>query len=210
MDFKYAEYGKFWQKIGSESYEVMYQARPLLHDNFKDFLRNKKDVKTVLEVGCGTGIYPIKLKELFLNIEYEGLDFGQASIEYCKNNSPFNFFCGDFIKMNLPKKYDLVFSHAVIDHVYDINMFFAKIIDVCKKYAYISSYLGYFPFLKNHIMNWDKEKGCYFNKLSVNEIKKNLIQNGLDETEFVVRKQEGGNLKDGIENETIIEIDRKF
>ncbi len=59
-------------------------------------------------------------------------------------------------------------------------------------------------------MNWDKEKGCYFNKLSVNEIKKNLIQNGLDETEFVVRKQEGGNLKDGIENETIIEIDRKF
>jgi len=125
-------------------------------------------------------------------------------------NGKRNFFCGDFIKMNLPKKYDLVFSHPVIDHVYDINMFFAKIIDVCKKYAYISSHLGYFPFLKNHIMNWDKEKGCYFNKLSVNEIKKNLIQNGLDETEFVVRKQEGGNLKDGIENETIIEIDRKF
>ena len=67
MDFKYAEYGKFWQKIGSETYETMYQARPLLHDNFKNFLRNKKDVKTVLEVGCGTGIYPIKFKELFFS-----------------------------------------------------------------------------------------------------------------------------------------------
>ena len=210
MGFKHAEYGKFWRKIGSESYEVMYQARPLLHDNFKNFLRNKKDVKTVLEVGCGTGIYPIKFKELFFNMEYEGIDFAKPAIEYCRNNSQFNFICGDFIKMKLQKKYDLVFSHAVIDHVYDIEGFLSKIVEVCKKYAYVSSFKGYFPNIQKHLMQWKEDTGSYQNNLSVEETKRNLLKCGLDEDEFVIRKQKSGNLKDSIVDETVIEINRIF
>ena len=123
----------------------MYTNRPLLHENFKDYIKNKNDIKTVLEVGCGTGVYPIKFKELFSNMEYEGIDFAGPAIEYCKNNSEFNFMSGDFIKMNLGKKYDLVFSHAVIDHVYDIPAFLSKIVQACKKYAYVSAFKGFFP-----------------------------------------------------------------
>ena len=65
MSFEYSKYGKFWKKIDNKTYEIMYNNRPLLHENFKDYFKDKNDVKTVLEVGCGTGIYPIKFKELF-------------------------------------------------------------------------------------------------------------------------------------------------
>lgn len=169
----------------------------------------KKNIKTVLEVGCGSGIYPIKFKEIFIGMEYEGIDFGEPAIEFCKKYSTFKFTCGDFIKMDLDKKYDLIFSHAVIDHVYDIDAFLSKIVSCCKRYAYITSYLGYFPDLENHLMKWKSEIGCYHNKLSVKEIKRVLVESGLGENEFIIREQESGNSKDGIPSETVIEINKQ-
>ena len=74
------------------------------------FSKIKLDIKTVLEVGCGTGVYPIREKEMFKGLEYIGIDFSSANIEYCKDHSEFNFLVGDFIKMNVNKKNDLVFS----------------------------------------------------------------------------------------------------
>ena len=204
-----ATYGKYWQEIDLEDYDDMFEATPDLHKNFMNFLQNKTDVKTVLEVGCGNGMYPIKFKELFLNKDYEGIDFGKPAIEYCKKNSNFKFSQGDFIKMKLDKKYDLVFSHAVIDHVYDIEGFLFKIVEACKKYALVSSYRGYFPDLQKHSMRWDDGQGCYYNDLSVEETKRNLRKCGLSEDEFNIRKQKSGNLKDNIEEETVIEIYRK-
>ena len=38
-----------------------------MHKNFIDFL-NQSSFKTVLEIGCGTGYYPIKLYDLFKDI----------------------------------------------------------------------------------------------------------------------------------------------
>jgi len=203
-----SSYGKFWRAIGSDVYETMFNNRPLLHNDFIKWLRNRKNVKTVLEVGCGTGVYPIKFKELFSGMEYMGIDFAESAIEFCKKRSKFNFTSGDFIKMNLDKKYDLVFSHAVIDHVYDINAFLKKIVSSCKKYAYISSYLGYFPNFEGHLMRWKDNTGSYDNKLSIKEIRSVLIDSGLEEQEFIIREQESGNLTDNIETETVIEICR--
>ena len=60
-------------------------------------------------------------------MSYTGLDFSESGIDYCKQNSDFEFIAGDFIKMDLSGKYDLVFSHAVIDHVYDPDLFLEKI-----------------------------------------------------------------------------------
>jgi len=59
-------------------------------------------------------------KELFTDIKYTGIDISKIAIEYCKNNFDFEFICGNFIKLNISQKYDLIYSHAVIDHVYDI------------------------------------------------------------------------------------------
>jgi len=83
-----------------------------------------------------------------------------------------------------------IFNHAVIDHVYDIDAFISKIIDVCRKYAYISSYMRYFSYLESHKMRWDVDGGCYFNKVSIKQARKILQNKGLRENEFTMRTQE--------------------
>ena len=216
-DLKKSSYGKNWQKVREEFYSKIgiLEQRPLLHNNFVNYLTSKDDVKTILEIGCGMGIYPIKFKNLFENKEYLGLDIGEPAIDFCKKKSDFNFMCGDLLKIKLDKKFDLIFSHAVIDHVYDIDSFLARIVTLCGKYAYISAYRGYFPDLKEHKMTWDNEKGCYYNNLSVKRLKEKLIASGLNEDEFLIREQEDGmelnqSYSIGLTGiETIIEIERK-
>lgn len=189
---KKSPYGKNWQRIDEQWYSKIYSHRPELHNDFIRYLKNRTDIKTVLEIGCGTGTYPIKFKNLFSNMKYVGVDIGAPAIEYCKRNSEFEFICGDFIKMEFDDKYDLVFSHAVIDHVYDIDRFLSKIVSVCKKYAYISAYRGYFPNLEQHEMVWDNEKGCYYNNISLKQVEKIFLQNALNRDEFTIREQKDG------------------
>lgn len=207
--FSKPNYGKSWPRKSNDWYTGIHDANYLLHEDFTNYLTNKDDVKDILEIGCGTGIYPIRNKKLFENIQYTGMDISSSAIEYCKKNSNFEFICGDIIKMESDRKYDLVFSHAVIDHVYDINEFVSKIIDATKKYAYINSYRGYFPKLTNHKMKWDGHDACYFNDISINEIKNLLLQKGLEESEFQLRSQKSGQKDQNVDNQLVIEIMKK-
>ena len=193
-----------WKNANFKWYSKIHDDNFLLHQDFMRYLKGKKDIKTVLEAGCGAGVYAIRHKDLFNGLSYTGLDISNEAIEYCKKN--FNFICGDLIKMEITEKYDLVYSHAVVDHVYDIDTFISKLCSLCKKYAYINAYRGYFPNLKNHKMTWRDDDGCYYNDVSTVQIREVLIKNGLKEDEFVIRSQENGL---GI-TQTVIEITRKY
>jgi len=214
-DLKKSPYGKNWQKVDPDFYFRIYNYRPLLHQDFLEYLKDKEDVKSVLEIGCGVGTYPIEFKKYFDKKDYLGIDIGKPGIEYCKQNSDFEFMCGDIIDMKLDKKFDLIFSHAVIDHIYDIEGFIQKIVNLSKKYVYISAYRGYFPDLHEHKMRWDNEKGCYYNDLSIEQLKKSLLKFGLVEDEINIRKQEDGTELNQIHSigldgfETVIEIIKK-
>jgi len=214
-DLKKSPYGKNWQKVDPDFYSRIYNYRPLLHQDFLEYLKNKEDVKSVLEIGCGIGTYPIEFKKYFDKKDYVGIDIGKPAIEHCKQNSDFEFMCGDIIDMKLDKKFDLIFSHAVIDHVYNIDAFIHKIVNLSRKYVYISAYRGYFPDLHEHKMQWDNEKGCYYNDLSIEQLKKNLLKIGLVKDEINIRKQEDGTELNQIHSigldgfETVIEITKK-
>ena len=93
----------------------------------------------------------------------------------------------DLLKIEFSKKFDLVFSHAVVDHVYDMDSFILKIINLSKKYSYITAYRGFFPELKKHKINWNNEDGSYYNDLSIPQIKKIFKENGIDENEIKIR-----------------------
>ena len=186
------KYGETWQKQDEEFYDKLWEQTPLVHQDFKKWISSIGDIKTVLEVGCGSGVYPIKNKQLFKNLDYTGIDISKSAIAYCKKHSDFTFYCDDFIKMDLDKKYDLVFSHSVVDHVYDVNTFLKKIVNSTKKYSYIVAYRGYFPDIEDHNMEFAKFQGCYHNELSINKIKIIFKEAGLTEKEFVVEQIKTG------------------
>jgi len=199
-----------WKNASNEWYEGIHDSNYKLHENFIEYFNKiKPNIQSVLEVGCGTGIYPIRHREMFDNIEYTGIDFSKTNIEYCRKNSKFNFIDGDFIKMEV-KKYDLVFSHAVIDHVYDIDKFLTNLIKSCRKYAYINSYKGFFPEIERHEMKWRDEDNCYYNRISVKRVHELLLESGLSEDEFIIRKQESGQDEKDAKTQLVIEIERKM
>ncbi len=206
--FGKAEYGKCWPEKSPEWYKQIHDENWLIHNDFKNYLKSKCDIKTVLEIGCGKGVYPILNKELFKNMEYTGIDISPNAIEYCKKNSDFEFFAGDFIKLKLDKTFDLVFSHAVVDHVYNIDIFISQIIDSSKKYAYINAYRGYFPKLKDHKIKWDGYEGCYFNDLSLIKLQELFSEKGLNEKNYLIRSQESGQKGQNVNIQTIIEINK--
>ena len=207
--FGKSPYGnKKWEMADDNWYNEIHNQNYLLHQDFMKYLRDKKDVKTILEIGCGTGIYPIKYKNLFVDKKYTGIDFSKSNIEFCKKRSNFMFICDDFLKMELTQRYDLVFSHAVIDHVYEIDEFLRRIAKICKKYAYINSYRGYFPNLIDHKMNWRDEDGCYYNDVSPRKAQQILVQAGVKLEEIIIKKVENGQINGKKWDETVIEINR--
>ena len=79
---------------------------------------------------------------------------------------------------------------------------------VTKKFAYINTQMGYFPDLKEHKMKWSDDDHCYYNDLSVIQLKNNLLKAGLKDDEFVIRSQESGRPR--YEIQTVIEIEKKL
>ena len=181
------EYGNIWQeKFGDEQvqwYEKMHNSCLKMHDDFKKFL-TERSPSTVLEVGCGAGYYPRNLKELFTNAEYTGTDISETAIKFCKSKSSFNFICTDFLKNSLNKKFDLVFSHALIDHVYDVDLFIEKIIGATDRFAYVTAYRGYFPDLQKHVLRRNNTEGSYYNDISIKQVSRKLLDMGLQEQEY--------------------------
>ena len=182
-----AKYGKIWQeKFGDEQiewYDTMHDSCLQMHDDFHKFLLERSP-STVLEVGCGAGYYPRNLKELFTNAEYTGTDISETAIKFCKSKSSFNFICTDFLKNSLNKKFDLVFSHALIDHVYDVDLFIEKIIRATDRFAYVTAYRGYFPDLQKHVLRRNNTEGSYYNDISIKQVSRKLLDMGLQEQEY--------------------------
>lgn len=202
------EYAKTFKEADPDYYETVFSSKPLVLKDFFQFLKLHNQIKSVLEIGCSTGIFPIKYDEYFSNKQYTGLDISQKCIEYCKDHSSFDFICEDFLKKNITQKWDLVFSFDVIDHVYDVELFIKNLVMATRKHAYIVAYYGYFPKLEKHSRKWDDKDGIYFNSLSVKHLQENLKHNGLSDDEFTIRSQLQG-FGDVDHQETIIEIHRK-
>jgi len=201
-------FGERWQEKDTVlKLEKQNELLPLLRSNFIAYLTGMKDIKTVLEIGCGSGTYPIKHSELFINKDYTGLDISRPAIEYCKEKSNFNFICDDYIKMSYIKKFDLVYSLSVIESVYDIDKFLTKIVNNCKKYAYVFSHRGYHTELDNHKMVLNRNRGYYTNDLSINQIRKTLEKAGLSQNEYEIASQESGHPKKNIG--TLIKITKR-
>lgn len=75
-------------------------------------------IGTALEIGCSNGDYMVEL--IKNGWEVDGIEFDNNTAENAKKNG-LNVICGQFEKIELEKKYDLVVGWFVFEHLHDPN-----------------------------------------------------------------------------------------
>jgi ubiquinone/menaquinone biosynthesis C-methylase UbiE len=103
------------------------------HDSVRSML--PKDYKSVLDVGCGVGVFYDLLIEN--GASYTGIDSSNAMIERAKERiGPGKFEKGDIYNIRFPEQsFDLVFCWAVLFHLPDIEIPIKELCRVSKKYV---------------------------------------------------------------------------
>lgn len=87
-----------------------------------------KSTKNFLDIGCGEGTYSEVL--LRLGLQGVGIDFSEKSLDVAKENlveytssQKYSTICGDFTKTSFDKKFDVIISWMVLEHVEDDTAF---------------------------------------------------------------------------------------
>jgi hypothetical protein len=166
-------YGQWWarQSRGAPWYAEIFAARQSIHDAFIAWVtateQREAPFQSVLEVGCGCAVvYP----GVFAERDYMGYDVSWKEIAWCRANRTgrARYRCGDFlVEMERPtEKFDLVFSHAVVDHVYDVEVFIEACVKQSTRWVYLTAYRGWFPELTEHRYLWDERTTSFYNDLS--------------------------------------------
>jgi len=149
-----------WLEFNDFKYDKMFQNRLLTHNYFKNWLRTHK-VNSALEIGGGVSNH----KELFK--DYHNIEINET----IKN--PWTS-TGDYLNYEPEKKYDIVFSHAVIDHSEKPNEFILKSIKEAKKYVFHSIYRGWTRASRTHEPPIIDKDDYLYNNLSYFELSRIL------------------------------------
>ena len=127
----------------NETFEKIKNLPPSKSDNYHRLKRVKKMANTILskgklnllDVGSGTGIFPLGMLSKKYNIT--AIEPNRDSVDFIKKKSKFKIEAiqGDFLKMNLKKlkKYDLITFNKVLEHVERPILFLKKSLKLLKK-----------------------------------------------------------------------------
>ena len=183
-------YGLWWKTNSADEnwYKEIFEHRPHAHTFFMDWfgnlVRDGEEISSIFEVGCGRGI---PYASYFKSIDYYGADLSEKEVQYCREKYGLpadRFFVLDVIAQTPERTFDVVFSHAVIDHVYDINTFLAQLAKLTLHHLYISAYLNWFPRHMQHEYKWLEHVTCYHNAISPAEARMVLLDAGFSRVEI--------------------------
>jgi len=124
----------FWE---SEEFELPYQHGPHPHRLYILNLLKNKEVKTLLDVGCGTG--PLYILNKDFGLDYKGVDYSRTMIETAKREFPE----GDFEVQDMrhlkekDNSWDCVVLMHALDHVDDYKAAIKEAARVAKSYVCI-------------------------------------------------------------------------
>jgi hypothetical protein len=202
-------YGQWWNgnEHGLEWYQQIHAVRTKVHDGFVAWFEAehaRTPFRSVMEVGCGRA-YPYA--EFFAHLPYTGVDISSKEIDWCRQHyrgGQHRFWCGDVLLEAPDHRADLVFSHAVIDHVWDINRFLARLVALADRAVYVTAFRGWFPDLATHRYQWLDGYDCYNNDVSVPETRR--VLEGLGCRRFEVFPAQVDNAADKIDRETVIVV----
>ena len=90
----------------------------------------------ILDIGCGGGLLSEPMSRLGANVV--GIDASKKNIEVAKfhakkNKLKINYICASPEILKIQKKFDVILSMEIVEHVEDINFFIKKSSELLKK-----------------------------------------------------------------------------
>ncbi|MBS3094321.1 class I SAM-dependent methyltransferase [Candidatus Pacearchaeota archaeon] len=85
-------------------------------------IANKKESIEILDLCCGTGIFPRKWLTKLNNVKYVGVDINSSFIKFAKEklgNNKFSFVVDDSVSFKANKKFDIVLATSSYHHIRD-------------------------------------------------------------------------------------------
>jgi len=170
LDLNTDKYGRWWsgEQCDEQWYRDIFSLRREAHERFMVWLETAArmaPVMSTLEVGCGhSEFYGAVLSDY----GYHGCDIAPPQVAACQRRYPDrrdNFFLADALRHDLRGPYDLVFSHAVIDHVGDIDLFLTRLAAASRRLLFVSCYNGWND-IDEHRYRWVDGLTCFKNEVS--------------------------------------------
>ena len=134
---------EWWNPNGK--FKPLHKFNPIRIKYIKDNIIKKfnlnssnKPLKTIniLDIGCGGGLLSEPMSRLGANVV--GIDASKKNIEVAKfhakkNKLKINYICASPEILKMQKKFDVILSMEIIEHVEDINFFIKKSSELLKK-----------------------------------------------------------------------------
>jgi 2-polyprenyl-3-methyl-5-hydroxy-6-metoxy-1,4-benzoquinol methylase len=137
---------------------------------------NYKLNSSIIDIGCGNAAL---LKYLYKKTK----KFNLEGIDHFKNKSKnIKFYSGDIFKKKIKKKYDIVISVMVIEHIWNLDKFLKEQIKLCKRNGLIinvtineNSFLYKIARFLN-IIGYSKAMNMLYEKHHLNHFSKNSLE----------------------------------
>ena len=134
---------EWWDPNGK--FKPLHKFNPVRIKYIKDNIIKKfnlnssnKPLKTIniLDIGCGGGLLSEPMSRLGANVV--GIDASKKNIEVAKfhakkNKLRINYICASPEILKIQKKFDVILSMEIVEHVEDINFFIKKSSELLKK-----------------------------------------------------------------------------
>jgi len=134
--YQKAESKKFYENRYSEGYMLDWpkENKQRVFNVIKSM--NLPDSGTALDFGCGNGVFTDILQQALPGWEIYGCDISQTAIKNASDQLPeCTFFVSSNVNSNIPK-FDFMFSHHVLEHVFDIKKTFEEMNDLMNPKSY--------------------------------------------------------------------------
>ena len=82
-----------------------------------NFLTGQHDATSLLDVGCGAGVYKELCNKINPNIKYVGMDYSEEAVKIAREEFGDHFYCGDYKDLTKEdaQKFDILHAGALLD-----------------------------------------------------------------------------------------------
>lgn len=98
--------------------------------------------QSIIDVGCGNGANLEAIQQALDITDLMGIDVSEQALGVARQRVRGDFRTLDLERETIDRKFDLVLTSQVIEHLHDDDRFLAKLREMCGKYVFVGTMQG--------------------------------------------------------------------